>query len=346
MAVPKRQWAAVRIGNPSDEARASLEEIDVELPGPDEILIKINWTGVCGSDDALFHGAWKTVGVDVTPEHKGIHGHEGAGDVVAVGENMREKWKIGDRAGIKWFWSVCRRLDCEFCSNGLDEVHCPRQHISGLTKPGTFQQYALSDGKYATRIPDAVPDEEAAPIMCGGITAYVGVKRANLRAGQWIVCIGGGGGLGHLASPKEALTRSLGAEVFIDFEQTPDVGAEVKRVTEYGAHGAVITAYTPAAYESAPNVLRPRGTFVVVGLPHNSKLLAGAYPNTMVLGRLTMVGSCTGSMKDAEEALDLTARGLVHPKLLRGKLRDLDAMFDKMHKGQLAGRAVLKVSDD
>jgi alcohol dehydrogenase, propanol-preferring len=263
------------------------------------------------------------------PEHKGIHGHEGAGDVVAVGENMREQWKIGDRAGIKWFWSVCRRLDCEFCSNGLDEVHCPRQHISGLTKPGTFQQYALSDGNYATRIPNAVTDEEAAPIMCGGITAYVGVKRANLRAGQWIVCIGGGGGLGHLAvqyaramglrviaidagPEKEALTKSLGAEVFIDFEKTPDVGAEVKRVTAYGAHGAVVTAYTPQAYETAPSVLRPRGTFVVVGLPHNSKLLAGAYPNTMVLGRLTMVGSCTGSMKDAEEALDLTARGLVH----------------------------------
>ena len=156
-------------------------------------------TGVCGSDDALIHGGWQGVGVDVAPEFKGIGGHEGAGTVVAVGESMREKWKIGDRAGTKWFWSVCRRTDCEFCSNGLDEVHCPRQEISGLTKPGTFQQYALSDGNYATRIPDGVSDEEAAPIMYGGITAYVGVKRANCRAGQWIALIGAGGGLGHFA---------------------------------------------------------------------------------------------------------------------------------------------------
>jgi threonine dehydrogenase-like Zn-dependent dehydrogenase len=119
------------------------------------------------------------------PATKGIAGHEGAGVVVSVGDDMHHKWKVGDRAGIKWVWSVCG--ECEFCTNGSDELHCPNQKNAGFTAAGTFQQYALSDGKYTTRIPDGVTDEEAGPIMCGGVTAYTACKRSGVKPGQWIV---------------------------------------------------------------------------------------------------------------------------------------------------------------
>ncbi len=119
------------------------------------------------------------------PATNGIAGHEGAGVVVAVGDDMHHKWKVGDRAGIKWVWSVCG--ECEFCTNGSDELHCPNQKNAGFTAAGTFQQYALSDGKYTTRIPDGVADEEAGPIMCGGVTAYTACKRSGVKPGQWIV---------------------------------------------------------------------------------------------------------------------------------------------------------------
>jgi alcohol dehydrogenase, propanol-preferring len=129
---------------------------------------------------------------------KGIAGHEGAGIVVAVGDNMHHKWKVGDRAGIKWVWSTCG--ECEFCTNGTDELHCKNQKNSGATAAGTFQQYAIADGRYSTRIPEGVKDEEAGPIMCGGVTAYTACKRSAVRPGQWIVLPGGGGGLGHFAA--------------------------------------------------------------------------------------------------------------------------------------------------
>ena len=90
---------------------------------------------------------------------QGILGHEGAGVVVAVGEGMEKKWKPGDRAGIKWIYSTCG--DCYLCKDGGDdELHCANKKHPGFNQPGTFQQYALSDGRYTTKIPDGVTDEE------------------------------------------------------------------------------------------------------------------------------------------------------------------------------------------
>lgn len=172
--IPTRQRAAVRQGT-GESATTTIENIDVPQPGPGQILVKINWTGLCGSDKSLLHDDWKDFGVNMLPQSQGIAGHEGVGVVVAVGEGMQKRWKVGDRAGIKWIASTCG--ECEFCLNGVDEVHCEKQINSGFSAPGTFQEYCLVDGRYTSKIPDGVSDEEAGPIMCGGVTAYTACKR-------------------------------------------------------------------------------------------------------------------------------------------------------------------------
>ncbi|KIW15286.1 hypothetical protein PV08_05331 [Exophiala spinifera] len=356
--IPKRQTAAVRVGG-GEDARAPLKEVDVTLPGPEELLVKINWTGVCSSDDALIHDGWHDVGVDMSPETKGIAGHEGAGVVVAVGDSMKHKWKVGDRAGVKWVWSICGT--CEFCTNGTDELHCPYQKISAVTVPGTFQQYVVADGNYTSKLPDGVEDEEAGPIMCAGVTAYTACKRSGIRSGQWLVVQGAGGGLGQFAlqyarvmgmrviaigsgEQKRNLCTQLGAEEFIDRKLCEDIPAEVKRITKYGAHAVLVLPPSKEAYALAPQLVRPGGTVVVVGLPHDASVIAGARPKQMVLDRLNILGSVTGTLKDVEEALEFTARGLVRPILTKGTLDELDKYFDLMHQGKIAGRVVLKVS--
>ncbi|KAJ9496921.1 hypothetical protein LTR96_000411 [Exophiala xenobiotica] len=358
--IPKFQNAAVRTGE-GDDARAPLKKIDVDLPGPDEVLVKINWTGLCSSDDALIHGGWHGVGVDMQPETKGIAGHEGAGVVVSVGDNMHHKWKVGDRAGVKWVRSICGM--CELCTNGTDELHCPNQKISAVTVPGTFQQYVVADGNYTTRLPEGVEDEEAGPIMCAGVTAYTACKRSSVRPGQWIVVQGAGGGLGQFAvqyakvmgmriiaidrgDQKRELCQRLGAEEFIDRTLSEDIPAEVKRITKYGAQAVLVLPPSKEAYALAPNLVRPGGTVVVVGLPHDESVIAGATPKQMVLDRLSFVGSVTGTLKDVDEALDFTARGLVHPILTKGTLAEVDKYLELMHQGQLAGRVVLKVAQN
>ena len=99
--IPKQQKAAVKVGSGGD-AKAPTKDVDVEMPKANQILVKINWTGLCASDKSLLHDEWAAFGVSMKDETKGIAGHEGAGVVVAVGDNMQSKWKVGDRAGIKW----------------------------------------------------------------------------------------------------------------------------------------------------------------------------------------------------------------------------------------------------
>lgn len=131
-------------------------------------MIHDEWKGKCPLSRTPFQPLTLKIdfGVAMMDVTRGIAGHEGAGVVVAVGEGSDKRWKIGDRAGIKWIASVCG--ECEFCLNGADEVHCINQTNSGFSAPGTFQEYVLAPSTYASKIPEGVLDEEAGPIMCGG----------------------------------------------------------------------------------------------------------------------------------------------------------------------------------
>ena len=174
--------------------------------------------------------------------------------------------------------------------------------------------------------------------------------------------MGAGGGLGHLAiqyakvmgmriiavdggADKEKLCLSLGAEHFIDYTTGPDIPAEVLRITTYGAQGVAVFAASKQSYATAPFLLRPGGTVVAVGITTDPTVLAGAPPTILTIRRLNIVGTVTGGLKEVDEALDFVARGLVKPVLIHGTLHDIDEMFDKMGAGQLAGRAVIKVSE-
>ena len=164
----------------------------------------------------------------------------------------------------------------------------------------------------------------------------MGIQYAKVM-GMRIIAVDGG-------AEKEALCLSLGAEHFIDYLSVPDMRAEVLRITSYGAHGVAVFSNSPQGYAIAPLLLRPGGTEVVVGISTDSSVVAGAPPGVLALRRLNIVGAVTGSLKHVDEALDFVARGLVKPNLVHGTLHDIDSMFAKMKAGQLAGRAVIKIS--
>ena len=124
-----------------------------------------------------------------------VGGHEGAGVVVGMGENVKG-WKIGDFAGIKWLNGSC--MSCEFCQQGA-EPNCGEADLSGYTHDGSFEQYATADAVQAAKIPAGTDLANVAPILCAGVTVYKALKTADLAAGQWVAISGAGGGLGSLA---------------------------------------------------------------------------------------------------------------------------------------------------
>lgn len=144
--------------SPGPDSKIVIKDIPIPTPEDDEILVKLNWSGLCHSDVHLMRDDWGDRGLTMKVK---IAGHEGAGTVMAVGKNVR-RFNVGDRAGIKWVTSICG--DCEMCTNGTDELHCPKQRNSGFTVNGTFQQYATTSARYATKIPAGVLDEEAGPV--------------------------------------------------------------------------------------------------------------------------------------------------------------------------------------
>jgi propanol-preferring alcohol dehydrogenase len=140
-----------------------------------------------------------------------VGGHEGVGTVAALGPGSEGSLlKIGDRVGIKWMAGTCG--NCLPCLSGAD-ASCSSGKISGYYTPGTFQQYALAPAHYVTPIPDGVPSDLAAPLLCGGVTVYAALRKTGAHPGDSVVVSGAGGGLGHLALQIGA--RSMGFRMIV-----------------------------------------------------------------------------------------------------------------------------------
>lgn len=267
---------------------------------------------------------------------------------------------LGDRVGIKWIASACGT--CAPCMAGADGV-CQKQKVSGYSCPGTFQEFVLAPAHYVTRIPDGLPGDVAAPLLCGGVTAYSALKKSRAQPGDWVVVAGAGGGLGHLAlqlggrgmgfrmigldvGPKETLVKSCGAEVFIDISKYPEEGGvaeEVLKLTEgRGASAVVVCSSSNAAYAQGLSYLKFNGTFVCVGVPGGDPTpIANAYPHLMVGKQLAIVGSTVGNRREADETMDMAKRGVVRTHIRAEKLENISSVFREMKAGNLQGRVVV-----
>lgn len=217
---------------------------------------------MCHSDFGIMTNSWAALPFP-TPASQ-VGGHEGVGHVVSFGPGTEAltSIKLNDRVGIKWISAVCGT--CPACLAGHDGV-CFNQKISGYMTPGTFQQYVVSQATYVTPIPDNLDSAAAAPMLCAGVTVYSALRKSNTVSGEWVVLLGAGGGLGHLAvqiasrgmglrvigvdqGSKQDLVRESGAEVFVDHTKE-NVEERVKEVTGgLGAHAVLVLTAANGAY--------------------------------------------------------------------------------------------------
>ncbi|GII99488.1 propanol-preferring alcohol dehydrogenase [Sediminihabitans luteus] len=322
-------------------------ETSIPTPGPNEALVKVEYTGVCHTDLHAAHGDWP-----VKPTAPFIPGHEGVGTVVAVGEGVT-RVKVGDTVGNAWLASACG--ECEYCETGWETL-CPNQQNGGYSVDGSFGQYMVVDSRYCPIIPDGVELSAVGPILCAGVTVYKGLKQTDTKPGEWVL-ISGIGGLGHIAvqyavamgrrvaavdvdDAKLELARKHGAEVTVNAATSPDAAAEIQAATGGGVHGALVTAVNAHAFPQAVGSLRRGGTVSLVGLPPEQFPLDIF---TTVLFGLTVRGSIVGTRKDMTEALDFFARGLVTPTYTVRPLDDINEIFGEMEKGAIDGRVVMQM---
>ncbi|KAL1629238.1 hypothetical protein SLS56_005461 [Neofusicoccum ribis] len=350
--IPKTCKAGVVV-NEGPDFRVEVQDVEVPEPGPDELLLRLNATGLCMSDIHFMQNDWAVPPMSTFGTR--CAGHEGAGVVVKVGANVKN-WKVGDRGGVKPLWDVCGA--CEQCWTGK-ENYCQKGVYTGLVATGTYQQYITSPARYTSPIPDGVPDEVAAPIMCSASTMHRALVDSALRPRDWVVFPGGGGGVGvqgvqlakamgfrpvvvDTGAPKRELATKMGAEAFVDFREVESVAEEIKKVCDgLGAHGVIVTA--PQAYKDAVSYIGDRisGKIVCVGLPPAGATTIGADPNLIVFKNMTIVGSLVGTMSDTAAALDYARRGLLRPIAEVRGLSKMPESVQQLRRGEVAGRVVI-----
>ncbi len=321
-----------------------IQDRPVPEPGPGQVLVRIEASGLCHTDIHAARGDWP-----VKPTPPFVPGHEGIGIVERTGPGVTNH-AVGDRVALAWLGHACGQ--CSHCVSGWETL-CEKQQNTGYSIDGGHAEYAVADARFAVRVPDGVDPFEAAPLTCAGVTTYKAVKVSGVRPGER-VAIFGIGGLGHLAQQyaqifgaetvavdvtgeKLALARELGARHTVNAARTDPVEA----ITALGGVDvAVVLAASPAVLEQAHASLRRGGRLVLVSLPKDNTMQLPIFET--VLKGISVIGSIVGTRADLAEVFALHAAGRTRVVYELRKLDEINDAIEEVLAGRVPARLVLR----
>jgi len=306
--------------------------------GPFDVEIAITHCGICHSDIHLIDDDWAMSKYPLVP------GHEIVGSVTAAGSEVASL-TIGERVGVGWQAGSC--FVCEWCARG-DEQCCPKAIATCVERPGGFADTVRVDSRFVFPLPEDLPSEGAAPLLCGGVTVYSPLARLARPASR--VGIIGVGGLGHLAI---RFARAFGCEVTA-FSTSPDKEADAERL---GAHRFVVTSERGAMKRAASSfdlllstvtvaldwpawmkALRPKGVLCLVGASPGTLDVA---PVALVIGEKSIAGSVIGSRAGIREMLQFAARHGITAETESLPMAQVNAAIDRIRQNRARYRMVL-----
>lgn len=319
-----------------------LEERPVPTPGPGQVLVRVEASGLCHTDIHAAHGDWP-----VKPAPPFVPGHEGVGIVTALGAGTTGIAE-GDRVAVPWLGWACGA--CEYCASGWETL-CPNQRNTGYSVDGGFADYVVADAAFVGRVPAGLDPFDAAPLTCAGVTTYKAVKVSRARSSD-LVAVFGIGGLGHLAMQyaqiaggtvaavdvhpsKLQLAKDLGAAYTFDASQE-DPAAGIQALG--GADAAIVLAATPSACEAAFRSLRRNGRLVFVGLPADNEMRLPIFQT--VLQGITVTGSIVGTRVDLAETFELHAAGRTRVIREQRSLTEVNEAMADVERGAIDARVV------
>jgi uncharacterized zinc-type alcohol dehydrogenase-like protein len=337
-------------------AKAPLTPYSFERREPHEydVAIDIKYCGVCHSDIHQARNEWGDfLQESIFPM---VPGHEIAGVVSAVGAKVK-KYRVGDNVGVGCFVDSCRT--CASCRKNLEQ-YCDVKTVwtyngrdnDGAPTYGGYSEKIVVDENYVLRIPDNLPLDGAAPLLCAGITLYSPLKHWNAGPGKKVAIVGMGG-LGHMGVK---LAHALGAEVTV-LSQSLSKQADGKRL---GADHFYATS-NPETFTNLANsfdliintvsaeidwneyfqLLKLDGTMVVVGVPEK-KIPVAAMP---LLGkRRSLAGSAIGGIKETQEMLDFCGKHKLTSDIEVIPIQKINEAYERVQKSDVRYRFVIDMS--
>jgi D-arabinose 1-dehydrogenase-like Zn-dependent alcohol dehydrogenase len=320
-----------------------LVEKPVVSPGAGQVRIRVEACGVCHSDAGTVEAQLPGV---VYPR---VPGHEAIGRIEEVGQGGTA-WKVGQRVGVGFFGG--EDGTCETCRRG-DTAYCQNPIITGVTSDGGYAEMMIAEARALALIPDELKSEDAAPLVCAGITTFNALRNAG-RAGD-TVAIQGIGGLGHLGvqyarkmgfrtvaigggPDKQHLATKLGAHIYID-AKSEDVAAALQKLG--GADVILATAPSGSAIGSLLPGLAVRGKLIVVGVSGDPIPLNGV---PLVFAGRSVIGSLTGRAIEMQDTLDFSVLTDVRPMIETLPLAKAEEAYRRMMSGDARFRIVLTMA--
>jgi D-arabinose 1-dehydrogenase-like Zn-dependent alcohol dehydrogenase len=333
---------AVQIGH----AGGPLELVERDIPEPESglVRVKVQACGICHSDEVTKYGLFPGI------QYPRIPGHEVVGLIDAVGPNVPPRWKVGERVGVGWNGGYCGY--CNSCRRGNFFACETSTQVTGVTRDGGYAEYLVTPFSAVAVVPKELSAEDAAPLMCAGVTTYNSLRNTGARPGD-VVAVIGLGGLGHLAiqfaaksghrtvaigrgTDKEELARKLGATHYID-NATQDPAAELLKLG--GAKVILATATSADAMKSVIGGLAPTGTFVILGAVDSLEVPA----LQLLLQSQQVKGWYSGTSLDSQETLDFSVLSGVRSMNEIYPLDRVVEAYERMAQGKARFRAVLSI---
>ena len=322
-----------------------ISRIAVPRPGPGELLVKLDASGICHTDLHVIEGPAFPAGA---PQPLTL-GHEGIGRVVEQGAGT--KLAIGTRVGLPWTHDTCEK--CRSCQTGW-ESYCSSQRAHGYSVNGTFAEYAIVQERYAVIIPSALDSVLSAPHMCAGITAFGGVEKAKLSPGKISVVVGCGG-LGQYGIQLAKLTGA--SVVAIDtnelkLKEAKSLGAdECLLADKHAAAKVMAMGDADAVLNFAPS---SRIWDMVTGMVNNMATIVAVamvkQPVPLVMEWLTyngvnITGTSVGTRQQMKDFLQIAERHKIGVDVESVGLKDVNAALQRLTEGSVKGRCVIDFSN-
>ena len=329
---------------PVENNPLKLTEIDKhEIQRPNEILIKIQGCGVCHSQLHGIEGDWKELGIP--PQLPTVPGHEIVGEVVEIGKEVT-KFTVGDHAGISPLLESC--MECQYCKEGKEQL-CESMDVLGESLKGGYAEYVTVAEDFATKVPDEMKPEYAAPLFCAGITAYKAVKASEPSSGKKIG-IFGIGGVGHMAvqfaklegAEVVAITRNekhlevakkLGATTTVTFSDDQNKVLDELKSKVGLLDAAIVFAPVDIATDTAIKAVK-KGGLIVIGT-------IGEISSFVAFEEKTIRGTLIGSRKDMEEVVRIAHQNNLSVVSETYPLEQANEVLKKLKNSEIEARAVL-----